>query len=227
MTTVSTISSDTTSGLSSTTASSVEALSENYELFLSILTTQLENQNPLDPTDTDEMTSQLISYAQVEQQILSNSYLENLVLSTNNESAAVALSMVGMEVTYIADDLTYSEGDTLSWAFDVPDDTESLVAQVLNEDGDVVYTEELSTTSGSRTFTWDGTLSNGSSAEDGTYSLNLVATDSDGESVDIDPETTSVVSRVDWSSGSAQLIMKNGATVSLSSIVSAATPSDS
>lgn len=224
MTTVSTISS---SGLSSTTASSVESLSENYELFLSVLTAQLENQNPLDPTDTDEMTSQLVNYAQVEQQILANSYLENLVLATNNESASVALSLVGMEVTYIADDLTYSEGDTLSWAFEVPEDTESLVAQVLNEDGDVVYTEELSTTAGSTTFTWDGTLTNGSSASDGTYSLKLVATDSDGEDVDIDPETTSVVSRVDWSDGSAQLIMSNGATVSLSSIISATNPSDS
>ncbi len=224
MTTVSTISS---SGLSSTTASSVESLSENYELFLSVLVAQLENQNPLDPTDTDEMTSQLVNYAQVEQQILANSYLENLVLATNNESASVALSLVGMEVTYIADDLTYSEGDTLSWAFEVPDDTETLVAQVLNEDGDVVYTEELSTTAGSTTFTWDGSLTNGSSASDGTYSLQLVATDSNGDDVDIDPETTSVVSRVDWSDGSAQLIMSNGATVSLSSIISATNPSDS
>jgi flagellar basal-body rod modification protein FlgD len=224
MTTVSTISS---SGLSSTTASSVESLSENYELFLSVLTAQLENQNPLDPTDTDEMTSQLVNYAQVEQQILSNSYLENLVLATNNESASVALSLVGMEVTYIADDLTYSEGDTLSWAFTVPSDTASLTAQVLNEDGDVVYSEKLDTTAGDTTFTWDGTLTNGSSASDGTYSLQLVATDSSGDDVDIDPETTSVVSRVDWSDGSAQLIMKNGATVSLSSIVSATNSSDS
>jgi flagellar basal-body rod modification protein FlgD len=228
MTTVNTISSDTTSsGLTSTTASSVESLSENYELFLTILTTQLKNQNPLDPTDTDEMTSQLISYAQVEQQILSNSYLENLVLSTNNESASVALSMVGMEVTYVADDLSYTSGSSLSWSFDVPSDTASLTAQVLNEDGDVVYSKSLSTTEGSQTFTWDGTLTNGSSASDGTYSLQLVATDSSGDDVDISPDTTSVVTEVDWSDGSAQLIMKNGATVSLSSVVSATTPSDS
>jgi len=225
MTTVS--STTSSSGLSSTTASSVESLSENYELFLSVLIAQLENQNPLDPTDTDEMTSQLISYAGVEQQILANSYLENLVLATNNESASVAISLVGMEVTYNAADLTYEEGGTLSWAFEVPDDCGSLVAQVLNEDGDVVYSEVLDTTAGETTFTWDGTLTNGSSAESGTYSLELYAEDSDGEEITVTPETTSVVSRVDWSDGSAQLIMENGATVSLSDIVSATNPTDS
>ncbi|MBN2751827.1 MAG: flagellar hook capping protein [Rhodospirillaceae bacterium] len=225
MTTVS--STTSSSGLSSTTATSVESLEENYELFLSVLVAQLENQNPLDPTDTDEMTSQLINYAQVEQQILGNSYLENLVLATNNESASVALAMVGMEVTYNADDLTYESGDTLTWAFDVPDDTASLTAQVLNEDGDVVYSKSLDTTAGETTFTWDGTLTNGSSASDGTYSLNIYAEDSNGDEVSITAETSSIVSRVDWSDGSAQLIMENGATVSLSDIVSATSASDS
>jgi flagellar basal-body rod modification protein FlgD len=225
MTTVS--STTSTSGLSSTTASSVESLSENYELFLSVLTAQLQNQNPLDPTDTDEMTSQLVNYAQVEQQILSNSYLENLVLATNNESASVALALVGMEVTYTADDLAFTDGDTLSWSYDVPDDTESLTAQVLDSDGNVVYSKSVDTTSGTYTFTWDGTQTDGSTADDGDYSLQFVGTDSDGEDVSISPSTTSVVKQVDWSDGTAQLIMTNGATVSLSNIVSATSASDS
>ncbi len=225
MTTVT--SSTSSSGLSTTTATSVESLSENYELFLSVLTAQLENQNPLDPTDTDEMTSQLVNYAQVEQQILSNSYLENLVLATNNESASVAISLVGMEVTYVADDLEFTDGDTLSWSYDMPADMESATVQVLDENGDVVYSEPVSTDEGAYTFSWDGTKTNGATADDGTYSLQIVGTDTDGESVTIDPNTTSVVTQVDWSDGSAQLIMENGATVSLSNIVSATAASES
>lgn len=225
MTTVT--SSTSSSGLSTTTATSVESLSENYELFLSVLTAQLENQNPLDPTDTDEMTSQLVNYAQVEQQILSNSYLENLVLATNNESASVAISLVGMEVTYVADDLEFTDGDTLSWSYDMPADMESATVQVLDENGDVVYSEPVSTDEGAYTFSWDGTKTNGATADDGTYSLQIVGTDADGESVTIDPNTTSVVTQVDWSDGSAQLIMENGATVSLSNIVSATAASES
>ncbi len=224
MTTVSTVSG---SGMTSTTASSVEALSENYDLFLSVLTAQLKNQNPLDPTDTQEMTAQLISYSQVEQQILGNSYLENLVLATNNQSASVALSMVGMEVTYKAGELAYSSGDTLSWAYEVPDDCETVVAQVLDEDGNVVYSKSVDADAGSKTFEWNGLLTNGKSASDGNYSFQLVAKDASGEAVDIAPDTTSVVKQVDWSDGSAQLIMSNGATVSLSDIVSATSPTQS
>jgi len=217
----------TGSGLSATTASSVEAYQENYELFLSVLTAQLQNQNPLDPTDTSEMTSQLINYAQVEQQILSNQYLENLVLATSNDSAMVAIDMVGMEVTYNASDIPYENGDTLNWAFTVPDDVSSLTAQVVNSDGTVIYSKDLDTTAGDATFSWSGLTSSGSTASDGEYSLTLVAKDSDGESVTITPETTSTVTKVDWSSGSAKLTMANGATVSLSDIVSATQASGS
>jgi len=225
MSTVSTVSSG--SGMKTSTASSVEALSENYELFLSVLTAQLQNQNPLDPTDTDEMTAQLINYSQVEQQILGNSYLENLVLATNNQSASVALSMVGMEVTYHAGDLNYADGDTLSWAYEVPGDCAKVVAQVVNESGDVVYSETVDTSAGSKTFDWNGLLTNGSSASDGVYSLKIKVTDAAGDTADLAPDTNSVVKQVDWSDGVAQLIMTNGATVSLSDVVSATSPTQS
>jgi flagellar basal-body rod modification protein FlgD len=88
MTDISTVSG--TSGMFSMTAGSISSLEDNYDLFLSVLTAQIQNQNPLDPTDASEMTNQLVNYSQVEQQILTNDFLQNLVLSTNNESAAVA-----------------------------------------------------------------------------------------------------------------------------------------
>jgi len=215
------VSSTTSSGLSSTTASSVESLSENYELFLSVLTTQLENQNPLDPTDADEMTNQLIQYSSVEQQILSNQYLEALVQSTNNESASVALGLVGMDVTYAGETLDYEDGDTLEWAYEVTDDVSTITAQVTNDDGDVIYTEELDTTAGEYTFEWSGELDNGGTASDGEYTLSFYAEDSNGDEVDIQPQTTSKCVQVDWSTGAAQLVMENGVTVDLSDVVSA------
>lgn len=225
MSTVSTVSNGNGgSGMSSSTANSVQALSKNYELFLSILTAQLKNQNPLDPTDTDEMTSQLINYSQVEQQILGNAYLENLVLATNNQSAAVAISMVGMEVTYNAGDLAFEPGKTLSWAFEVPSESKKVVAQIVDENDKVVYSEDIGATSGDRTFQWTGLLSSGKTASSGDYSLKVIATDAAGKTAELKPKTTSKVSQVDWSGGSAQLTMANGATVALSDVVSAKSP---
>jgi len=215
------VSSTTSSGLSSTTASSVEALSANYELFLSVLTTQMENQNPLDPTDADEMTNQLIQYSSVEQQILSNQYLEALVQSTNNQSASVALDLVGMEVTYAGETLDYEDGETLKWAYEIPDDVSTITAEITNEDGDVIYTKKLDTTAGEYAFEWSGELDSGGSASDGEYTLSFYAEDSEGEEVEIQPQTTSKCVQVDWSTGTAQLIMDNGMTVDLSDVVSA------
>ncbi|SDH22463.1 flagellar hook assembly protein FlgD [Roseospirillum parvum] len=224
MTDTSTVSStSSTSGLTSTTAESVSALSENYELFLTILTTQLQNQNPLDPTDTDELTSQLIQYSQVEQQILANQYLETLVLATNNQAAETALSFMGMEVTYNGEDQTF-EGEELSWSFDMPDGVTSAVVQLSDADGHVVYTDSLDATAGEASFTWDGTTTDGSTAEDGTYTLSVIATYEDGTSEEIELTGTSTVTEVDWSSGSPVLKLANGAEIDLSDIVSATQP---
>jgi flagellar basal-body rod modification protein FlgD len=209
------------SGMTTKTAGSVEALAKNYDLFLSILTAQMKNQNPLDPTDTNEMTAQLINYSQVEQQILGNSYLENLVLSTNNQSASVALAMVGMDVEYKAGNLPYTSGETLNWAYEVPEKCESIVAQVLNEDGEIVYSKTVENAAGSKTFEWSGLLTSGKQAVDGEYSLKFLAKDADGEALAVTPSTTATAKQVDWSNGTARLIMSNGATVGLSEVISA------
>ncbi|MCF8480706.1 MAG: flagellar hook capping protein [Rhodospirillum sp.] len=212
----------TTTGISTTTASSVSELSENYDMFLSILTAQLENQNPLDPTDTSEMVNQLISYSQVEQQILANEYLENLVLATNNQTAETALAFVGKDVTYNGEDQDY-EGDPLSWSVDVPDDAETLTISITNEDGLEVYQEEIDADAGNtQTIEWDGTTTSNGTADEGTYTLTVTANSSDGSSEDLDLQGTSIATAADWSTGTAQLILANGAVIGLDDIISAA-----
>ena len=76
----------TTSGVGSAggttgvdTPSTLTGLSNNYELFLSILTTQIQNQDPLDPTDSSKYTEQLVQYSSVEQQIRTNDQLSDLL----------------------------------------------------------------------------------------------------------------------------------------------------
>ncbi len=212
------------SGISLTTASSITELADNYDMFVTLLTTQLENQNPLDPTDTDELTQQLLSYSQVEQQILTNQYLENLVLSTNNQAAETALGFVGMEITYDASSQDY-DGEAVSWSMDVPDDATSLTLTVENEDGKTVYQTEVSPVAGeSYTFAWEGQSTGNTMATEGTYRLVATAELADGDTETLDLHATSVVSEVDWSTGSPVLVLANGSTAGLDSIVSARQP---
>ncbi|MBK1665054.1 flagellar hook capping protein [Rhodospirillum rubrum] len=221
MSTITPTSSTETSGkATSTSAESLSKLDENYKLFLTVLTTQLKNQNPLNPTDPNQMTQQLISYSQVEQQILGNQYLENLVLSTNNQTAETALAFVGKEVTYTSDKREFS-GEKIDWKMTVPETAQSVSFVVTNAKGDVVYSKTDTPKSGDYTFTWDGATTGGGKAVDGSYTLTAKATLADDKTKTIDLQSTSTVAEVDWSSGAAQLKLANGSLISLSNIVTA------
>ena len=70
----------------------------NFNTFLQLLTTQLQNQNPLDPLDTNQFTQQLVSFAQVEQQLRSNDQLSTLVSLQQTAQSTAALNFVGQTV---------------------------------------------------------------------------------------------------------------------------------
>jgi flagellar basal-body rod modification protein FlgD len=75
-----------------------DEIASNFTMFLQLLTTQLKNQNPLDPLDTNQFTQQLVQFAQVEQQMKSNDLLSGLVLLEKSSEATAALAYVGSTV---------------------------------------------------------------------------------------------------------------------------------
>src|ERR1700754_3604547 len=80
-------------------ASDTSTIAGNFDTFLSLLTTQLQNQNPLDPLDTNQFTSQLVQFSSVEQQLKTNDFLEALLLSNGNAASSQAVGYIGKEVT--------------------------------------------------------------------------------------------------------------------------------
>lgn len=221
METASVASATHTSGMTAQTQTSTAALDENYDLFLSVLTAQLENQSPLDPADTDEMTSQLIEYSQAEQQILTNQYLESLVLATNNQSAETALAFIGKDVTYDGSTQDY-EGDPLTWSMEMPEGAESMTFQVYDGNNKLVYQTTASPDGGSTyTFDWDGATTGNGTAGEGTYTLVAEAAMADGTTEDIDLQGTSRGTEVVWSAGVPELVLANGTTIGLDQIISA------
>src|SRR5262245_57242902 len=86
---------------SSTTTSST--IAGNFSTFLQLLTTQLKNQNPLDPLDTNQFTQQLVQFASVEQQINMNTQLGSLVTLQKTAQTTAALGFVGSTVTVDGD----------------------------------------------------------------------------------------------------------------------------
>jgi len=172
-----------TSTSASTTSAATSSLTSNYETFLSLLTAQIKNQDPLSPMDSTEWTSQLVQYSSVEQQLKANEYLSSLVdLSAGNMSSSV--SMIGKTATAAVDTQTYASGDSLTWHYELAADAANVQVEVLDANGDTVYKGTSDgLTSGDNTFTWDGTNSSGTQVAAGNYTLKVTATNSAGSTV--------------------------------------------
>ena len=185
--------------------SSLSSLSANYELFLSILTTQIQNQDPLDPLDSAEYTSQLVQYSSVEQAIQTNSYLEDLIAATQSSQAASYVSYIGNEVTASGDTTMFANGKA-SWNYELSEDAAGTF-EIRNSAGAVVYSADLTLEAGDGTFNWDGTTDSGGTAADGAYTVSFKLTDADGNSETVTTNMTGIVDGVDVSSGEAFLII--------------------
>src|SRR5499427_10571735 len=103
MTTIPTTSVSTTGASSVSNALDNTEIASNFTTFLQLLTTQLKNQNPLDPLDTNQFTQQLVQFAQVEQQLKSNSELSTLVSLQQTAQNTQALNFVGQTVAVDGD----------------------------------------------------------------------------------------------------------------------------
>jgi flagellar basal-body rod modification protein FlgD len=187
------LSSLTSSSSSSSTTSDAEDI---YSTWISILCTQLENQDPTDPVDSTEFTSQLASIASLEQQVLTNDTLSSLLTAIEDMGGDSLIDYVGSTVTAYGDTTSLSDGSA-TWEYDLGSEADSVTLSVLDEDGNVVYTAEGSTASGTHTFTWDGTTDDGETAADGAYQLVVEATDADGDAVDTTLYAVGKVTAVD------------------------------
>ncbi|WP_293864523.1 flagellar hook capping FlgD N-terminal domain-containing protein [uncultured Alsobacter sp.] len=213
----------TTSGTS--TASSSKSLANNFDQFLTLLTTQLKNQSPLDPLDTNQFTAQLVQFASVEQQIKSNDTLAQLLVATKASTATNALGFVGMEIT--ADGTTTKlENGKASWTLTVPRSAPRSTITVRDSTGATVYSEIKALDAGTQSFTWDGQTANGTRAPNGNYTISVSATDVTGKDVNVQTQIVGVVDSVDLS-GSAPALKVGAASVSVDQVKSMRKPSAS
>ena len=180
----------------SATEASQSGLSANYELFLSMLTTQIQNQDPLDPLDSAEYTNQLVQYSSVEQSIQTNRNLEEMIslLSSNQSSAYV--NYIGTEVTAAGGTAMMVDGQA-SWEYDVLENASGTV-EILNEFGNVVYSGEIELQAGGGTYTWNGETNEGGTAAGGAYTIQLDVSDAAGNAEPASIEVSGVVDEVDF-----------------------------
>jgi flagellar basal-body rod modification protein FlgD len=184
-----------TSATASTTGVAADTIAGNFQTFLTLLTTQLQNQNPLDPLDTNQFTSQLVQFAQVEQQLKSNDQLSTLVSLQQTAQNTAALDFVGQTVG-VSGNTTAMVNGQATWNLDVPKPATGTIT-ITSATGQTVYTGNYSMDAGSQPFAWNGQDASGLQWPDGNYTLSVTAQDASGQPVAIPTEIDAPVDSAD------------------------------
>lgn len=216
MTTVSSTSSYTTTYSSESEADN-DALISDYETFLTLLTTQLQYQDPLDPMDTSEYTSQLVEYSSVEQAIKTNDNLEQLIGLYSNNELSSASSYIGKTALFDSAFAGLENGEA-SWIYSLDASAEELTIEVYDIDDNKVATLEGTKDAGTHKVTWDGKDEDGNVMEDGAYYIKVSGTTVNGADVGVGVATEGVVSAIESYNGETSAIV-NGLGLPVSSIL--------
>ena len=193
----------------------------NFNSFLTLLTTQLQNQNPLDPLDTNQFTQQLVQFAHVEQQINMNTQLQTLVSLQQTAQNSQALGFVGKTVTVAGSTAPLINGQA-QWTFNPPNPATATFT-VSDATGQTVFGQTGTVQPGAQPFNWNGLDSQGRQWADGNYTLSITATGANGQSVAIPTTVTGVVSSVDLQQN-PPLLSIGGQTYTLNQILSVQQP---
>ena len=154
---------------SSSSGSALSSLSGNLTDFLSLLMTQLQNQDPSSPMDPNQFTSQLVQYASVEQQINTNSSLTQLIQLTQGNQMLQSSAMVGKQVAVTSDHLAVQNGQAALSPQPAADG--NVTVTVSDPTGKVLKQDTVAAAAAGTSWTWNGKDLNGSQVTDGSYSV--------------------------------------------------------
>jgi flagellar basal-body rod modification protein FlgD len=187
-------------------SSSRTALAGNFDSFLQLLTTQLKNQSPLDPLDTNQFTQQLVQFASVEQQLRSNDTLNALLTSVKASATSNAASFLGMQVTADGATTRLSGGKT-QWTINPARAATQATIAIRDKSGSLVASQTKALAAGPQSFAWDGRTSTGTLAPDGDYTITVTARDASGQAISVKTEVSGKVDSVDMSGDAPELVI--------------------
>jgi flagellar basal-body rod modification protein FlgD len=208
------------SGSSASAANSLASsqIAGNFQSFLQLLTTQLQNQNPLSPLDTNQFTQQLVEFAGVQQQLNTNDSLATLVSLQQTAQSTQALGFVG-KLAVVSGNTAALTNSQATWQLDIPSNSTVNVA-ITSSTGQTVFSGQFPANAGNnQPFNWNGRGNDGTQLPDGTYKLTATATDSAGNTVAVKTQVEGVVNSVDLTQ-SPPLLSIGGQTFTVNQIQS-------
>ena len=182
-----------------------QTLAQTYDTFLSLLTSQLRNQDPLNPVDSTEFTGQLVSYSMVEQQIATNDTLGNLIQITSASAGSALASYLGQTGEF--DTATAaSEGGPVEWLWATSEGAETVELSVVDErTGRTVHAQSVAASSEPQSFVWAPPT-----GQSGQYTLVVNPKDARGEATGSAVRVRAPITGIDFSGTEPRLETGSG-----------------
>jgi flagellar basal-body rod modification protein FlgD len=172
-------------------------IGNNFQTFLTLLTTQLQNQNPLDPLDTNQFTAQLVQFAGVEQQMEMNSSLSSLITLQQGATSTAAMAYLGATAT-VNGATTALANNTATWSLNAASPATGTIS-IADQSGNVAYSGNISLNAGQQNYTWNGIGTNGQQWPSGNYTMTITAAGANGSPVSVTTQVTGTVDSVNLS----------------------------
>jgi flagellar basal-body rod modification protein FlgD len=189
------------------------------DAFLNLLVTQLQYQDPLNPMDSADFTSQLAQFSSLEQLSNINESLGYLGLYNASINNSQTVSFIGKTVVATGDLIYLNDEETVNLNFDLNGDASNVIIYVYDENKTLVKTIEAgSMNSGEHSVTWDGTDSEGQKLTAGEYSFEVVATNTNGDLLETTTYTSGKVTGVTFKDGTTYLLL-DGLEIPVGSVI--------
>lgn len=205
------------------TSSALSSLSQNYTSFLKMLTTQLQNQDPTKPMDANEMTNQLVQYANVEQNISTNTKLDKLITLQQQGTSSTNLAYLGRTIIYKGDEFSYTDTTkSATLSYELESSAKKVRVDILDSKDRIIRSMDGETSAGTKHIvTWDGKDASGNTVQAGTYRINIAPTAQQADTtIKATTYTFGTVSGVQYDKSGEMQLIANELAIPVSDITS-------
>ncbi len=176
------------------------------EDFYKLLITQLQNQDPLNPLNPDQMLVQISQLGQLEALNNMEDYMKTSIDYQTSLNNLAALNLIGKEVTAQGNIVYLDEDGNVELSYLLNEDAQKVTISIFNQDGEKVRTMEIGTQeAGERSVNWDGRDDEGNLLPSGKYTFKVTATTADNTPVDVITCVTGKVVAAEFDNGNLYL----------------------